>query len=65
MNKMCVTLQSFIDDALAYYVNLKNTGAWKTEMSRNSQIIALNTQLLDLKTELSNLVFNKSPAPLK
>jgi hypothetical protein len=27
MNKLRVTLQSLIDDALAYYVNLKNTGA--------------------------------------
>ncbi len=61
MIKMCVTLQSLIDNALAYYVNLKNTGAWKTETSCNSQIIALTTQLLDLKTQLSNLVFNKAP----
>ncbi len=61
MNKMHVTLQSLIDNALAYFVNLKNTGAWKTEMSCNSQIIALTTQLSDLKTKLSNLVINKAP----
>jgi hypothetical protein len=61
MNKMRVTLQYLIDSNLAYYVNLKNTGAWKTEMSHNSQIIALTTQLLDLKTKFSNLVFNKAP----
>jgi hypothetical protein len=27
MNKTCITSQSLIDNALAYYVNLKNTGA--------------------------------------
>ncbi len=61
MNKTCVTSKSLIVDALAFYVNLKNTGAWKTETSHNSQIIALTTQLSDLKTKLSNLMFNKAP----
>jgi hypothetical protein len=61
MNKTHVTLQSLIDNALAYYDNLKNTGAWKTETSCNSQIIVLTTQLLDLRTERSYLVFNKAP----
>ncbi len=61
MNKMRVTLESLIDDALAYYVNLKNTGAWKTDTSRNSQIIVLTTQPLGLKSEISNLAFNKAP----
>ncbi len=51
MNKSVVTSQELMDDAAAYFINLKNTGAWKIEMSRNSQIIALATQLTELKTE--------------
>jgi len=41
MNKSIVTLQELMDDVAPYYINLKNTGAWKMEMSRNSQIFAL------------------------
>ena len=59
MNKSRVTSQSLIDDASAYFVNLKNTGAWKTELSRNSQIIALTTQLSELKTKFSKLSTSK------
>jgi hypothetical protein len=62
MNKTHVTSQSLINDASAYYVNLKNMGAWKIEMACNSQIIALTTQLLELKTELSKLLASKAPA---
>ena len=62
MNKSRVTSQSLIDDASAYYVNLKNTGAWKTELLRNSQIISLTTQLLELKTEFTKLSASKAPA---
>jgi len=51
MNKSPVTSQELMDDASAYFINLKNTGAWKIEISRNSQIIALTTQLTELKTE--------------
>jgi hypothetical protein len=53
MNKSPVTLQELMDDASACFIlNLKNTGAWKIEISRNSQIIALTTQLTELKTSL-------------
>ena len=55
MNKSIVTLQELMDDVAPYYINLKNTGAWKMEMSRNSQIVALTTQLTELKTEMSKL----------
>ena len=55
MNKKPVTSQALMDDAAAYYVNLKNTGVWKMEMSCNSQIIALTTQLTELKTEIGKL----------
>ena len=60
MNKEQVTSRSLMDDAAAYYVNLKNTGSWKTEMSRNSQLIALTTQLTELKTEMGKLSSNKA-----
>jgi hypothetical protein len=45
MNKSNTTSQILIDDASAYYVNLKNTGAWKVELSKNLQFIALTTQI--------------------
>ena len=41
MNKAKITSALLMDDAAAYFVNLKNTGNWKTEISRNTQIIAL------------------------
>jgi hypothetical protein len=53
MNKSPVTSQELMDDASAYFINLKNTGAWKIEISSNSQIIALTTQLTELKTEFA------------
>jgi hypothetical protein len=55
MNKSQLSSQSLMDDASACYVNLKNTGAWKVKLYRNTQIIALTTQLSDLKTEISKL----------
>ena len=56
MNKVCVTSQSLIDDALTYYVNLKNMGAWKIKLAHNSQIIVLTTQISELKTEFAKLL---------
>jgi hypothetical protein len=37
-----------MEDAAAYYVNLKNTGNWNTEIAKNSQIIALPMQIFAL-----------------
>lgn len=64
MNKEQVTLQSLMDDASAYYINFNNTGAWKKELSHNSQLIALITQLTELKTELGKLSLTKAPPKL-
>jgi hypothetical protein len=64
MNKLVVTSQELIDDASAYFINLKNTGAWKIEMSRNSQIIALTTQLTELKAEMGKLSASKGTPKL-
>jgi hypothetical protein len=62
MNKMCITSHSLIDNTLANNDNLNNMGAWKTETSCNSQIIALTTQLFDLKTKFSKLLASKAPS---
>ena len=64
MNKKLVTLQALVDDAAAYYINLKNTGVWKMEMSCNSQIIALTTQLTELKMEIGKLSASKGTPKL-
>ena len=64
MNKSTVTLQELMDDASAYFINLKNTGAWKIEISRNSQIVALTTQLTELKTEIGKLSASKGTPKL-
>ena len=64
MNKSIVTSQALMDDAAAYYINLKNTSAWKMEMSCNSQIIALTTQLTELKTKLGKLSASKGTPKL-
>ncbi len=52
MNKAKIMLQLLMDRATAYYVNLKNTGQWKTEISMNTQIIALTTQISELETKV-------------
>jgi hypothetical protein len=61
MNKAKITLQSLMDDAAAYYVNFKNTGQWKTEISRNTQIIALTMQISELETKVSKLLTIRAP----
>jgi hypothetical protein len=50
-----------MDDASAYCINLKNTGALKNKLSRSTQIIALTTQLSKLKPEISKLSTHKDP----
>jgi hypothetical protein len=61
MNKAKITSASLMDDASAYFVNLKNTGHWKTEISRNTQIIALTTQITALETKVTKLSSAKAP----
>ena len=61
MNKAKITSVSLMDDASAYFVNLKNTGNWKTEISRNTQIIALTTQITALDTKVTKLSSAKAP----
>ena len=61
MNKAKITSDMLMNNAAAYFVNLKNTGNWKTEISRNTQIIALTTQISELETEVSKLPHFKAP----
>ncbi len=35
MSKATITLNLLMDDAAAYFVNLKDTSNWKTEIARN------------------------------
>ncbi len=58
MNKSNVMSQILIDKASAYYINLKITGAWKVELSKNLQFIALTTQIYKLESKISKLSTN-------
>jgi hypothetical protein len=60
MNKAKITLNSLMDDAAAYFVNLMNTGNWKTEIARNTQIIVLTTQISVLESKVSKLSTNRT-----
>ena len=64
MNKEIVTPQSLMDDAGTYYTNLVGSGSWKLESSKHAQIIALTTQLSELKTELHLLSKNNKTKDL-
>ena len=57
MNKEIVTSQSLMDDASRYYTNMVASGSWKSEVNKHAQIIALTTQITELKKE-----FNKTKA---
>jgi len=64
MDKEIVTPQSLMDDAGTYYTNLVGSGSWKLESSKHAQIIALTTQLSELKTELHLLSKNNKTKDL-
>jgi hypothetical protein len=66
MDKEKVSSQSLMDDASTYYTNLVASGDWKTEVNKHAQIIALTTQILDLKKEVSQVKASATsitPAP--
>jgi hypothetical protein len=60
MNKAKITSNSLMDDAAANFVNLKNTGNWKTEIARNTQIIASTMQISALEYKVSKISTNKT-----
>jgi hypothetical protein len=61
MNKAKITPALLMDDAPAYFVNLKNTSNWRSEMSRNTQIIALTMKISELETKVSKLLHVTAP----
>jgi hypothetical protein len=67
MDKEIVTSQSLMDDASTYYTNLVASGDWKTKISKHTQIIALITQISELKKEVNQVntltnTFTPTPA---
>jgi hypothetical protein len=58
MSKSNISYQGLIDDSSDYYVNLKYLGAWKVALFKNLQLIALITQISELKNKLSKLSTN-------
>ena len=63
-DKEIVTPQSLMDNAGTYYTNLVGSGSWKLESSKHAQIIALTTQLSEMKTELNSISKNNKPKDL-
>jgi hypothetical protein len=51
MDKEIVTFQSLMDDASTYYTNMVASGNWMTEVNKHTQIIALTTQISELRKE--------------
>jgi hypothetical protein len=68
MDKEIVTALSLMDDASSFYINLFASGDWKNEVIKHAQIIALTTQISELKQEFSQVKSlakssNKEPTP--
>jgi hypothetical protein len=61
MKKAKITSDLLMDNAAAYFVNLKNTGNWKMEISRTTQIIVLTMKISELETKVSKLSHLKAP----
>ncbi len=60
MYKAKITLNLLMDDDAAYFVNIKNTCNWKTEIARNTQIIVVTTQIFELEAKASKLLTNRT-----
>jgi hypothetical protein len=63
MDKEIVTSQLLMDDASTYYTNMVASGDWKSEVSKHSQIIALTTQITELKKEFNEVKAAKNIIP--
>jgi hypothetical protein len=66
MGKEKISSQSLMDDASTYNTNLVASGNWKTQVNKHAQIIALTTQILELKKEASQVKTSTTsitPAP--
>jgi hypothetical protein len=42
-----------MDDASTYYANMVASGSWKSKVNKHAQIIALTTQITELKKEFN------------
>jgi hypothetical protein len=62
MDKEKVTLQLLMADASSYYTNLVASGNWKLEANKHVQIIALTTQILELKHTMSQVKTSTKPS---
>ena len=60
MNEIKILSDSLMEDAAVYFVNLKNTGNWNTEVAKNAQIIAFTTQISALETKASTLLTERA-----
>jgi hypothetical protein len=49
-------------NASSYYTNLVESGDWKLEINKHVQIIALTTQILELKSEISQVKTSTKPS---
>ena len=55
MNCENYSLESLMNEASLYYINLKSSGRWKIETNKHQQIIALTTQINEMNDKLSKL----------
>jgi hypothetical protein len=55
MNRKNYSLESLMNEASLYYINLKFSGRWKIETNKHQQIIALTTQINEMNDKLSKL----------
>ena len=61
MDKEIVTPQLLMDEAGTYFTNLVASGSQKAEVSKHAQIIALTTQISELKNEFSKVKIAAKP----
>jgi hypothetical protein len=61
MDKEIVTSQLLMDAAGTYFTNLVAFGSWKAEVSKHAQIIALTTQISELKNKFSKVKIAAKP----
>ncbi len=62
MDKENVTSQSLMADASSYYTNLVASGNWKLEINKHAQIILITTQILELKSKISQVKTSTKPS---
>jgi hypothetical protein len=62
VDKEKVTSQSLLANVSSYYTNLVASGDWKLEINKHKQIIALTTQISELKTAMSQVKTSTKPS---